>query len=87
MITNAILLLIYIFILAITSPLTLLSDVAVNSNVASAITSASGYISSINIVFPVTTILLVAGAFFAFEIIYGIYKIIKWVYQKIPMVN
>lgn len=87
MITSALLYLVYAFILAITSPLRLLDDVVVNASVSSSVTTASGYISGLNSFLPVSTILTIFGVLIAYEVILVGYKIIKWVYQKIPMIN
>lgn len=87
MITNALLYLLYISIYAITAPLRLFDNVSVNSNIATSISTLSGYISGINSVFPVDTIITILGIFLGYEVIIATYKIIKWVYQKIPTIN
>lgn len=87
MITSAILYIILAFIVLITSPFRLLDDVSLNSSIGSSIATASGYISPINDFFPVNTILIVFGILIVYEVILGSYKIIKWVYNKIPGVN
>lgn len=87
MITTGLLLLLYGVLRVILSPIFLLSNVAPNSSIVSAVVTANGYISSLNVIFPVTTILIILGLMFAFEVGYMAYKIIRWVYQKIPTIN
>lgn len=87
MISTAILYLIYMFILTITYPLRLFSDVQANANITSAVTTASGYVSGLNEFLPATSLLTILGILITYEVILATYKVIKWVYIKIPFVN
>jgi hypothetical protein len=87
MITTFILNLIYYAVSAILSPLLLLPDASFPSNVVSAIASASSYISILNVILPADTLMTIVGAFLAVEVAIFTYKLIKWVYNKIPGVN
>lgn len=87
MITSATLYIWLAFILVITLPLRYLGDVVPNSNITEAIAEASGYISPINSFLPVNTLLIIFGVLIAYEAILITYKVIKWVYNKLPGVN
>jgi len=87
MITTAILEIIYAFIFAITSPLRLLDDVALNSNFATSIHTASGYYHSLNDILPIDTMLTILGISLLFEGLYLTYKLIMWVIKKIPTIS
>lgn len=77
----------YLLVFAITFPLRSLSDVSLNSNIASSLTTASGYLHSINAILPVDTMLTILGISLSFESGYLFYKIIMWVIKKIPTIN
>ena len=87
MITTGILYLIYLAVLALTSPLRLLNDVSLSSSLTDAITTASGYISSVNEFIPVDTLLSVLSAILVIEVAVLSYKLIMWVLTKIPGVS
>ena len=87
MIVTGILYLIYFAVLAITSPLRLLSDVSLPSTFTDTIATASGYISSVNEFIPVDTMISVLLAMLAIEVIVLSYKLIMWVLTKIPGVS
>lgn len=87
MITDAILGIIYYFILAITSPLRLLADATLPASVAGAITSANAYISIVDFVFPVITFIAIVALTITIEGFILLYKLIKWVWNKIPGIN
>jgi len=87
MITTGILYLIYFAVLALTSPLRLLNDVSLSSSLTDAITTASGYISSVNEFIPVDTLLSVLSAILVIEVAVLSYKLIMWVLTKIPGVS
>ena len=87
MFTTGILYLIYFAVLALTSPLRLLNDVSLSSSLTDAITTASGYISSVNEFIPVDTLLSVLSAILVIEVAVLSYKLIMWVLTKIPGVS
>jgi len=84
MITSGFLFLIYGFVVAVTSPLRLLSDVVIDSGFTSAIYNAGGYLSPVDMVFPVATIVSVLGIFLIYEGFYLTYKITMWVIRRLP---
>lgn len=69
---------------AITSPLRILPDVSLPSGVTSALSSASGLLSSVDAFLPVDTMLSVLAAIIAVEVIVVGYRIIIFVITKIP---
>lgn len=76
-------------IFLVISPVLLLPNVSLSSNAMSAITNTAGYIGTIASVAPLTIVSILA----VFVLVLGIenthfgYKLIRWVYQKIPGVN
>lgn len=87
MITTGLLYLIYGFIRIIITPLLYLDDVQPNSDLTASISFSSGLLSSLNNIIPTNTLLIILGILIVYEIMLGGYKIIKWVYNKIPGVN
>ncbi len=87
MITTAILYLLYYAISLVLSPLLLFSDVVLPPQFTDALTSAGASLGIVSVIAPVGTIAAVIVVFAVVEgFIFG-YKIIKWVYTKIPGVN
>ena len=84
MILTAILSIIYVAILGITAPLRGLPNVAVPANVSTAITNASGYLTSFNFVLPVTTLVIIIGAVLIYETAVFSYKGIMWIIKRFP---
>jgi hypothetical protein len=74
---------------AILSPLTVLPDVTLPASVNSGITGIAGFTGGIWSVFPLTLTALVSavGVIVVVENWVFVYKLIRWVYQKIPGVN
>ena len=87
MITNAILFIVYVVILSITSPLRLLNDVSLSTDFAQSIGTVSSYLSVFNSLLPVSTLLTILGIFITFETLYFTYKTIMWIIKKIPTIN
>jgi len=56
-------------------------------SLSSAITSASGYLTSLNSVLPMTVIISTFGFFLLFEGGYLTYKVIYWIIKKIPTIS
>ena len=84
MITSTVLYIVYAFIFGISYPLRLLPDVSLPSALSSAITTANGYISALNVILPMDTILAVLSTVFALELSVFTYKIIMWVVHRLP---
>lgn len=87
MIINALLTFLYILLYAITYPLRIIPDVPELAEINASVLTASGYISNLNGIFPVDTIITQLGIFISYELIIALYKVIKWLYQKIPGVK
>lgn len=87
MLTNFFLYTLYLVLKIILSPLTLLNDVSLTGSFASAITTANGYISVVDSILPLTTLLIIMGLFFVIEGgIFG-FKLLTWIIKKIPFLN
>jgi hypothetical protein len=87
MITTAILEIIYLFIKALEYPIKSLPDVSLPSNIASAISSAGGYLASFDLIFPVSTFLTIFGLILTIEAAILVYKIVMWLIKKIPTIS
>lgn len=87
MIITAILNVVYTFVNLVLYPLSLLPNVTLNSNFNSAITTASGYYHSLNVVLPVDTMITIFGVSLALEASYLTFKLIMWIIKKVPMLN
>ena len=89
MITYYVLLFLAGVLLGITSPLRLLPDVVLPDQIASAIANISSFVGLVWKLFPITLLALV-GAIATIVVVENwvmIYKVIRWVYQKIPGIN
>ena len=86
MITTACLNIIYLFVWAVTSPVRLLSDVSLSSNLINSISTVNTYVAAIDFVFPVTTFLTILGLVLTIEAFIILYKLIMWVIRKIRTV-
>lgn len=87
MITNALLGILLAFINAIASFFTAQADVPASNLLASSITTAAGYYSAMNIIFPFSTLFAIVAFELTFEGLFFIYKLIRWAYQKVPGIN
>ena len=87
MITSALLQIILFAINLLVLPITGLDDVVLDSNISSALSTASGYLHALDQILPVSTILAILAIALAIEGSYLIYKLIMWVIKKIPTIN
>lgn len=87
MIVGAFLYLVYLLILALTSPLRLLPDVSLPASFTSAVATASGYLSSISDFVAVSTLVTILAAMLAIEVVVLSYKLIVWVLTKVPGIS
>jgi len=87
MITSAIIYILSGALFAVLSPLLLLSDVSLTSGIGQSIISAGQYLSILDPVIPVATIIAVIALLATIEISIAAFKVIKWVYKKIPGIN
>ena len=75
---------IYALIYVITSPIRLLPDVALPSSFTGAIITANGYISSLNTILPIDTIITLLLLYIGVEVAYFGYKLIMWLIKRFP---
>lgn len=75
------------FAMAIVGWVQFLPTASLPFSLSSAITSASGYLSSLNSVLPMTVIISTFGFFLLFEGGYLTYKVIYWIIKKIPTIS
>ena len=87
MITTAILEILYLFIYALTSPLRLFSDVSLPAGLTAAISNFNAYISGLDFIFPISTLLAIFILLLTIEGFIFSYKIVMWLIKKIPTVN
>jgi len=87
MITTILLTIFYNFIWAILWPIRILPDVSLPADFLASFGVIGGYLSGLNEIVPVATILTILGLILTIEGSILLYKSIKWVYQKIPGVN
>jgi len=69
------------------SPILFLPDVSLNSAIPSALAAAGAWLGLANEVLPLATMLIVFGTILVVENTHFGYKVLKWIYQKIPGVN
>lgn len=87
MIISIILQLILSALFVVITPVMLLPDVSLNSAVPTAIVAASNYLALINQIVPLTILFIVFGSVLVVENTHFGYKLIRWIYQKIPGVS
>ena len=87
MIVTLLIQLLYDIVWLITYPVRLLSDVSLDSNVTSSISTASSYLGGLNKVFPVTTLLTIFGLVLVVEGFILSWKGINWLIRKIPTIS
>jgi hypothetical protein len=67
--------------------LNLFPDVSLSDSVSSAVNTASGYISALSVILPVSTLIAIVGLVLAIEGVILTIKIINWFIRKIPTIN
>ncbi len=87
MITSGIFYALYAVIVLITLPIRALPDATLPADFSNAIANASSALSSLNVVIPVSSLAAIIALFIIIEGTIFTYKIIRWVYQKIPGIN
>jgi len=87
MITTIILFLIYGLLFVIISPIRLLPDVSLPVEITQNITTFRGYLTSIDAIFPITTLLIIFGLLLSVELAIFTYKVIMWLIKKIPTID
>lgn len=84
MIISALLYIIYGFVYIVTSPLRLLPDATIPSDVMATITTANGYLSALNVIVPISTLLTILVTVLGIEAFIFSYKVIMWVLKRFP---
>jgi hypothetical protein len=87
MLTNFFLYTLYLVLKLVLSPLLLLSDVTLSAGFTDALTTAKGYISTIDAIFPLTTMFAIIGLFVLIETFVLSFKLITWIIKKIPFLG
>lgn len=67
--------------------LDLLPEVSMPDGIINAITTAGGYIASMNIILPMDTLLAIIGLYLTIEGVILVIKIINFIIRKIPGIN
>ena len=70
-------------------PITFLPDVSFPTQLTTSISTAGGYIHIFSIILPTTvpTVFSIFTAFIGIEVGIFTFKLVKWVYSKIPGIN
>jgi len=89
MIPDAFLNLIFYFIYGLLSPFLLLPDVSLPTSFTSSVATASSTLGVFSVAFPNTLVALigVVGVYLIVEGSIATFKVVKWVYTKIPGVG
>lgn len=87
MIITAILNIFYAFVSLIAGLFSNLSNVSLPTGITTAIAAASGYYASLNAYLPLDTAIAIVAFDVVFETSYFVYKMIRWAYKKVPMIN
>lgn len=78
---------IYYLVTFMIDGLKLLGTVSPDSNITNGLLTISSYLSPLNSILPLTTIISILIFDLTFEGLYFTYKLIKWGYTKVPGVN
>lgn len=84
MIFDIFLALILIVIYAILTPLLLLPDVAVDTNIGEALVQIGAFLTPIDAIFPIDTLLFVLKTMLLIEVYILLYKGIMWIVRRFP---
>jgi len=84
MITSLILYIIYLFIYALTGVFRLLPDTTLPSDLTAAISQSRGYFSSIQVIFPLSTIFTIFTIVLSIEATIFLYKGVMWIIRRVP---
>lgn len=87
MITSALINVLYLILLAVTSPLRLLTDVSPNNAIVVGISTANGYLSAVPFPLFILSVVGALGFYVVFEAFYWGYKLVRWIYRKVPGVS
>ena len=84
MIWNLFIQLVYNLVYLITLPIRLLPDINMDSSFANAMTTASGYLKSMDSFIPVATLIFIIKLYIVIELGYLTYKGIMWFIKRFP---
>lgn len=87
MITAILLNLVYLFGAGIVALFRTFGTVSQDSNVTQGIATLSTYLSPINDILPIDTIVTILIFEIVFESLYFTYKLIRWGYRKVPTIS
>jgi len=87
MITSILLNIVFVFVGAIVAIFRNFGTVGADSSIAAGISAISQYISPLNAILPIDTIIAILIFEITFEGLYFTYKLIRWGYTKVPGVN
>lgn len=87
MIMTSLLTLVYVFVLGITQLLSLLGTVSLPTEMITGLKSLAPTFITLEFIFPVSTLISILYFELVFDGVLFSYKAIKWLYQKIPMIN
>lgn len=87
MILESILWIFYNLVLTILQLLQLFGSVNEDNGIAQGLATLGDYLASINLVLPIDTIVTILVFELVFETVFAFYRVIKWLYQKIPGIN
>ena len=62
-------------------------DVSLSDNVAASVATASGYMSALNVILPVGSLIAILGLSLTIETTILTIKIVNWFIRKIPTIN
>lgn len=87
MIFTAIFNLLYLSLYFLLTPIRNLEDVQQSNTITDAISTASGYISSLNTYLPMTTLIAILTLVLLIEGFYLGHRLINWAIRKIPTIS
>lgn len=87
MIITAFIYVAYFLVYVLTLPLRAFDDVVLSSDFTNSLSTVVDYYSTLQPIFPVEHLLTAFGILITFEVAINTYKVIKWIYNKIPGIN
>jgi hypothetical protein len=87
MITTAFLNIIYGFVWTISLTVSSFGTVTSNNAITTSIVAFKTYYNSLNLYFPLDTILAIVAFDLVFEGAVFLYKLVRWGYRKVPMIS
>lgn len=72
---------------AVTAPLRAFADVSLSADITNAVVYAGQVLSSVSTFLPISTLLAVFSLVLVVELAITTYKLIRWIYRKIPGIS